>query len=84
MATTVEVLEYLIPNGGWVLVGDTFEGIEFIECKPITKNQFEAAFAKVDEFKAKRAAEEKAKKEAALTKLAALGLEIDDLKALGL
>jgi len=84
MATTVEVLEYLIPNGGWVLVGDTFEGIEFIECEPITKNQFEAAFAKVDEFKAKRAAEEKAKKEAALTKLAALGLEIDDLKALGL
>ena len=39
MAKPHEVLEYLIPNGGYVQVGDTYEGIDFIECEPITKKQ---------------------------------------------
>jgi hypothetical protein len=84
MATSVEVLRFLIPTGGWVLRGDDFEGIEFIEAKPITKAQFEAGFAKYDAWKADQDAAAIAAKESAQAKLAALGLTQDDLKALGL
>lgn len=84
MAIGREVLQLLIPQGGWIISGDTYEGITFLECEPITKAEFEAGFAKVDEAKAKAEAEAAAKKAAAEAKLAALGLTADDLKALGL
>ena len=37
MATEIEVLEMLIPNGGWVITGNDYDGIEFLECEPIQK-----------------------------------------------
>lgn len=84
MAKGHEVLEMLIPQGGWILVGDDYEGIQFIDCEPITKAQFDAGFAQVDAFKAEQEAQAITNKEAAQAKLAALGLTADDLKALGL
>jgi hypothetical protein len=84
MATAIEVLGYLIPDGGWVLRGKEFEDIEFIEAKPITKAQFTAGFAQYDKWKADKDAAEVAARAAAEAKLAALGLTADDLKALGL
>lgn len=84
MANTGDVLRYLIPNGGYVARGDEYEGIEFLECEPITKAEFEAGFAQVDAWKAKQEAAQATAKEAAQAKLAALGLTTDDLKALGL
>jgi hypothetical protein len=84
MATSVEVLQMLIPTGGWVLRGDDYEGIEFIEATPITKAQFTAGFAQYDSWKAEQDAKAAADKAAAQAKLAALGLTTDDLKALGL
>jgi len=84
MATSVEVLNYLYPNGGWYQVGEDYEGIQFLECEPITKKQFTDGFAKFDAWKAQQQADATAKKEAAQAKLAALGLTADDLKALGL
>jgi hypothetical protein len=84
MATTAEVLRMLIPNGGWVSTGGSYEGIDFVECEPITKAQFEAGFAQYDAWKAQQVAAQAAKKTAAEAKLAALGLDADDLKALGL
>lgn len=84
MATTNQVLGFLIPNGGYVAVGDTYEGIDFVECEPITKAQFEAGFAQYDAWKAEQNAAAQVAKEAAQAKLAALGLTTDDLKALGL
>jgi len=84
MATIQNVLSMLIPNGGYVARGDKYEGIEFIECEPITKAQFEAGFAQYDAWKAERDAKAEADKAAAQAKLAALGLTADDLKALGL
>jgi hypothetical protein len=84
MATSSNVLKMLLPNGGYVLTGDSYEGIEFIEAKPITKAQFEAGFAKFDEWQAKQDAANLAAKTAAEQKLSALGLTPDDLKALGL
>ena len=84
MATGAEVLLMLIPMGGWVIRGDNFEGIEFIEATPITKAQFDAGFAQYDAWKAEQDAKAAADKAAAQAKLAALGLTTDDLKALGL
>ena len=84
MATTTEVLRYLIPTGGWVLIGDTWEGVEFIEATPITEAQFNAGFAQYDAWKAEQNAAAAADKASATAKLEALGLTADDLKALGL
>ena len=84
MATSAEVLEMLIPQGGWIISGNEYEGITFLECEPITKAQFEAGFAQFDAWKAEQDAKAEAAKEAAQAKLAALGLTADDLKALGL
>ena len=84
MATASEVLTYLRPNGGWVIVGDTWEGVSFIEAEPVTKAQFEAGFAQYDAWKAEQEAAQATAKAAAEAKLTALGLTADDLKALGL
>lgn len=84
MAKGSEVLSMLIPNGGWVITGNDYEGITFLECEPIIKAEFEAGFAKYDAWKAEQDAQAEAKKAAAEAKLAALGLTADDLKALGL
>jgi hypothetical protein len=84
MATGAEVLEMLIPTGGWVIRGNDYEGIEFIEATPITKAQFNAGFAKFDAWKAEQDEKAAADKAAVQAKLAALGLTTDDLKALGL
>ncbi len=84
MARSYEVLRMLIPNGGWVQTGDTYEGIEFVECEPITKAQFEAGFAQYDAWKAEQDEAKAQAKASAEAKLAALGLTADDLKALGL
>jgi hypothetical protein len=84
MATAVNVLNMLIPNGGWTMQGDGYEGIEFIECEPITKAQFTDGFAQYDAWKAEQDTAKLQAKAAAEGKLAALGLTIDDLRALGL
>lgn len=84
MAESYEVLQMLIPNGGYTQVGNDYEGIEFIECDPITKAQYEAGFAEYDAWKAEQDAAKAQAKAAAEAKLAALGLTADDLKALGL
>jgi hypothetical protein len=84
MARGGEVLTMLIPTGGWVITGDDYEGIQFLECEPITKAQFTAGFAQYDAWKAQQDAKAEADKATAEAKLAKLGLTADDLKALGL
>ena len=84
MATGAEVLTMLIPQGGWLIRGDDYEGIEWLECDAITKAQFTAGFAQYDAWKAEQDSKAAADKESAQAKLAALGLTADDLKALGL
>ncbi len=79
-----QVLTMLRPNGGWIQTGNDFEGIEFLECAPITKKEYEAGFDKYESWKAEQ---DEAKAQAKITaqaKLAALGLTVDDLHALGL
>jgi hypothetical protein len=84
MATGTDVLEMLIPTGGWIITGNDYEGINFLECQPITKAQFEAGFAEYDAWKAAQDAQMAADRAGATAKLEALGLTADDLKALGL
>ena len=69
MAKINEVLNLLIPNGGYIATGEDYEGIEFLECEPITKKEFEAGFAKYDAWKAEQDQTKALDKAALLTKL---------------
>ena len=69
MATGGQVLSMLIPTGGWVITGDEFEGIQFIECEPITKAEFEDGFAQYDTWKAEQNATQATAKAALLAQL---------------
>jgi hypothetical protein len=84
MATGGEVLSMLCPNTEWVISGDDYDSIQWIKGQPITKTQFDAGFAQYDAWKAEQDAQMAADKATAQSKLAALGLTADDLKALGL
>ena len=85
MATSAEVLEMLLPAGGWIIMGDSYDAITWVDEKPrCTEAEFKAGFAQYDAWKAEQDAAVVAAKEAATAKLAALGLTTDDLKALGL
>jgi len=79
-----DVLAMLRPDGGWIIRDNDFDQIQWVNCEPLSKAEFEAGFAKYDAFIAKQEADALAAKEAAQAKLAALGLTTDDLKALGL
>jgi hypothetical protein len=69
MATGSDVLTMLIPTGGWVMYGNDFEGIQWLECEPITKAQFEAGFAQYDAWKAEQDLAKAAQKAALLDRL---------------
>lgn len=84
MATGREVLEMLAAEAEWVIIGDDFDSIEWIKGKPITKAQFEAGFDAYDNWKIQKDAEVAVKKLSTESKLAALGLDAEDLKVLGL
>ena len=77
MAQHWEVLQYLRPQGGYVQVGEEYEGIEFIECEPFTKAEYEAAFELVDIAKAQEKTERQAQKQAILDRL---GLTEEELR----
>ena len=79
MAKGSDVLSMLIPNGGWAITGHDYEGIQFLECEPITKKEFEAGFAQYDAWKAKQDAAQAAAKSALLERL---GITQDEAKLL--
>ena len=79
MAKGYEVLSMLLPKGGWVISGDDYEGIQFIDCEPITKAQFKAGFAQYDAWKAQQDAAQIANKAALLERL---GITEDEAKLL--
>ena len=85
MANGGQVLNYLLPQGGWVITENDFDSIRYDEnTTPITKKQFEDGFAQYDAWKAEQDAVKATAKATAEGKLAALGLTTDDLRALGL
>lgn len=70
-----DVLQMLIPTGGWVITGDDYEGIQFIDCEPITEKQFTDGFA---QFEAWKAEEECSKAIAKAALLERLGITADE------
>ena len=70
MATGAEVLNMLIPTGGWVIYGDDFDSIIYDEgVTRLTKKQFDNGFAAHDAFKAKQDADKANAKDAILKRL---------------
>jgi hypothetical protein len=70
MAKGYEVLEMLIPSGGWVIYGDDFDSIVYDEgVTPITKKQFDDGFKAYDAHKAKQDADKAAARQAILARL---------------
>ena len=85
MATGADVLNMLLPAGGWILVGNDFDGITWVDERPrCTEAEFKAGFAQYDSWKAEQDAKAATDKAAAQAKLEALGLTVQDLAALGL
>ena len=85
MASGSDVLAMLLPQGGWIIYGDDFDTIVWVDERPrCAKAQFEAGFAQYDAWKVEQDAIKAQAKASAEAKLAALGLTADDLKALGL
>lgn len=78
MAKGYEVMEMLCPAGGWILTGDNFEGITWVDERPkCTKLEFESGFAKFDAWKAEQEKLDAVKTNAILTKL---GITADELR----
>lgn len=85
MATGAEVLEMLLPQGGWIIVGDDFENITWVDDRPkCTKSEYNAGFTKFDAWKVDQDVKEATALKTATAKLTALGLTAADLRALGL
>jgi hypothetical protein len=78
--TLSDAIHKLVPNSEFVITGDSLEGLVFIKPTNATKPTQE----EVDATLILLESEFVAKKTAAQEKLLALGLTIDDLKALGL
>jgi hypothetical protein len=79
MNKTAAVLDMLRPNSVWRVVGDSFEGIEFIDCEPITKAEFEKGRVDYDASLATKEAEVAATKASLLQRL---GITADEAKLL--
>lgn len=85
MAHGGNVLNMLAPLTNFTIEGDDYDSIVWIDGKQlVTKEQFDAGFAQYDAWKAEQDAKAAADKASATAKLEALGLTVDDLKALGL
>ena len=69
MAKGFEVLAMLLPNKGLAISGDDYDSIQWLECEPITKEQFEAGFAQYDAWKAQQDADKATTKAALLARL---------------
>lgn len=79
MARAREVLEMLLPQGGYIQYGEEYADIQFVNCTPISEKDFNAGFAQYDAWKTKKEADAaKAKSEL----LAKLGITEDEAKLL--
>jgi hypothetical protein len=74
-----EILQMLIPTGGWGAYGSEYEDIVFLEATPITKDEYEAGVLAYPAWKAAKDAEAAANKEAILNRL---GITAEEAKLL--
>ena len=70
MTTATDVLSMLCPAGGWIIYGDDFDTITWVDDRPrCTKKQFTDGFAQYDAWKAQQDAAKATAKAALLTQL---------------
>ena len=75
-----EVMEYLRPNGGWVIYGQDFDSIEYLgNCEPITKKLFDDTLADIENILEAKQAQQTNAKAALLNRL---GITADEAKLL--
>jgi hypothetical protein len=79
MTQVSDVLNFLLPEGGWVVYGNEWAGVQFIEAEPITKAQFDKGVKDYEAFIANRETTKAAAKIELLTKL---GITADEAKLL--
>jgi hypothetical protein len=85
MIDYTKILEYKYPNTEWTLNGDNYEGLTWLSDIPKpTKATLDGLWNEVQEIIATKTKTKAAAKAAAQAKLAALGLTLEDLQALGL
>lgn len=81
-----DVLTMLLPNGGWTIIGNDYEAIQFLECEPITKNEYELGFTTYENWKKEQDVIDQQKREQAIADKAALlnklGISEDEVKLL--
>lgn len=78
-----EVIEMLRPNAEYTISNGDFTTLQFFDDNTLTIDEFNDGISKYDALIAKEQQDTINKRDAALTKLAALGLNTDDLAALG-
>lgn len=70
-----EILSFLRPNGGWILVGDDLSGAQFPECEPVTQAELDQGAKDYE----KHLTDQAAAKQALLDRL---GITADEAKLL--
>lgn len=85
-ADLVKAIKYLKPNAEFSFEEADYSSIKWdvLEGDAPTQDEIDAAIKQVKADEAQAQAEKAAKKAAAEAKLVALGLDLDDLRALGL
>jgi len=80
-----ETIKYLLPNAEFVIRGDDLNGLEWLSVDVAQPSNTEIlnAVADYQNYVIEQKAAKEAKRAAAISKLEALGLDEDDLKALG-
>ena len=79
MSKSSDVLQLLIPTGGWATSGHDYEGVTFIDCEPITKAQFDKGVVDYEAWIAAKEAKAATDKIQLLDKL---GITADEAKLL--
>jgi hypothetical protein len=79
MATTAEILDFLVPNAKWAVTGDSYEGITFYDDTKLTKTQFDSGITQYNAWKTEQDSKTASDK---TTLLAKLGITADEAKLL--
>ena len=84
--TISEAISHIHPNSEFVIYGDDLDGLTFLKPKnlTVTQEQVDVALIELEQIRQDEAEAKAAAKAAAQAKLAALGLTVEDLQALGL
>jgi hypothetical protein len=82
--TIGDAIKNLRPEAGFVLRGDSIDGIEWLDGEPqsLTTQEIEIELARLEKAAADEAAAREAAKASALAKLEALGLTADEAQAI--